>query len=138
MSHAQGYLCDWLESGFASPGRTQASSTATLLLSCDLVVVTPDKQQHKAALASSIAAAGWVGLQAQDLAQAANPDPWQVAEYEANLAAGERGVGPPEGVPLLMELEIIVEAESHGSTAGSEDQSHMQQCVSACLAGTAY
>lgn len=68
-------------------------------------------------------------LQAQDLAQATNPDPWQVAQYEASLAAGggETPADPPGGVHLLKELELVVEPEWQGSGAASEEQSHMQQ-----------
>lgn len=68
-------------------------------------------------------------LQAQDLGHAANLDPWQVAEHEASLAAGHTPAYPPGGVHLLKELEVMVEPESQGSTAASEEQPHMQQCV---------
>ena len=61
------------------------------------------------------------------MAQLANPDPWQVAQHEAALAAGDVCAETPPGVQLYKELELIVEPESQGSTVGSEEQSHMQQ-----------
>ena len=61
------------------------------------------------------------------MAQLANPDPWQVAQHEAALAAGDVCAKPPPGVQLYKEMELIVGPESQGSTAGSEEQSHMQQ-----------
>ncbi|KAL3160090.1 hypothetical protein ABBQ32_010870 [Trebouxia sp. C0010 RCD-2024] len=70
-------------------------------------------------------------LQAEDLAQATNPDPWQVAQYEASLAAGETPADPPGGVHLLKELELVVEAEGEGGGATSEEQSHMQRLMRA-------
>lgn len=65
-------------------------------------------------------------LQVQDLAHAANPDPWQVAQYEASLAAGESPAEPGE-VHLLKELEMVVEPECQGSSVASEEQPHMRQ-----------
>ena len=65
-------------------------------------------------------------LQVQDLARAANPDPWQVAQYEASLAAGESPAEPGE-VHLLKELEMVVEPECQGSSVASEEQPHMRQ-----------
>lgn len=66
-------------------------------------------------------------LQAEEVAQLAHPDPWQVAQHEAALAAGDTPTDPPAGVQLYQELEMLVEPESQGSTAGSDEQSHMQQ-----------
>ena len=66
-------------------------------------------------------------LQAEDLAQASSLDPWQVAQYEASLAAGESLGDPPGGVHLLKELELIVEGEGQGSGGTPEEQSHMQR-----------
>ncbi|KAL3158392.1 hypothetical protein ABBQ38_010629 [Trebouxia sp. C0009 RCD-2024] len=65
----------------------------------------------------------------QDLAPATNPDPWQIAQYEASLAAGETPAEPPGGVHLLKELELVVEAEGQGGGGTSEEQSHMQRLM---------
>ena len=65
---------------------------------------------------------GW--LQLQEVTQ---PDPWQVAQYEASLGAGETPADPPGGVRLLKELEMVVEPESQGSSCAEEEQPHMQQ-----------
>lgn len=70
-------------------------------------------------------------VQAEEAAQTANTDPWQVAQHEAMLAAGETPADPPAdppaGVQLYKELEMSVEPESQGSAGGSDEQSHMQQ-----------
>lgn len=66
-------------------------------------------------------------LQVQGLTGAGNPDPWQVVQYEARLAAGETPAEPDGGVHLLKELEMVVEPESQGSSGASEEQPHMQQ-----------
>ncbi len=58
-------------------------------------------------------------------------DPWQVIQHEAAFAAGEPtatlSAGSPTGVQLYKELEMIVKPESQGSTAGSDEESHVQQ-----------
>ncbi|DBA70262.1 TPA: hypothetical protein ACH3X2_012163 [Trebouxia sp. C0005] len=72
-------------------------------------------------------------LQAGQVAQVASIDPWQVVQHEAALAAGETAAtlsaDPPTGVQLYKELEMLVEPESQGSTAGSDQESHVQQLV---------
>jgi len=70
-------------------------------------------------------------VQAGQLAQVASIDPWQVVQHEAALAAGDTGATlsaeGPTGVQLYKELEMIVEPELQGSTAGSDEESHVQQ-----------
>lgn len=56
-----------------------------------------------------------------------NADPWQVAELEAALGAGQVPAAPPNGLRLFKEMELIVEPESQGSTAASDEEQHMQQ-----------
>ena len=70
-------------------------------------------------------------VQAGQVAQVASTDPWQVVQHEAALAAGETGAtpsaDPPSGMQLYKELEMMVEPESQASTAGSDEESHVQQ-----------
>ena len=70
-------------------------------------------------------------VQAGQVAQVASTDPWQVVQHEAALAAGETGAtppaDPPSGMQLYKELEMMVELESQASTAGSDEESHVQQ-----------
>ena len=54
-------------------------------------------------------------------------DPWQVAELEAALGAGQVPAALPSGVRLFKEMELIVEPESQGSIADLEEDQHMQQ-----------
>ena len=66
-------------------------------------------------------------MQAEQVAQMANSDPWQAAQHEAALAAGDSPADLPTDVHLYKEMEMLVEPESQASTAGSDEQSHMQQ-----------
>ena len=66
-------------------------------------------------------------VQAQAIAHTGNPDPWQVAQYEAALAAGDAPSHPPADLNLYKEMELIMEPETEASSDGSTEETHLQQ-----------